>query len=182
LNPGQVDLLEKVNAHLVASLLGKASKNSAPGDDRISAAIVKVFWQWDKQQITQSVRVCIRLGHHPKLWKTAKRVVIPKPGKPDYANVRDYRVISLLDVISKLVERIAAHLIAGHLERKRGLHDGQFGCRKRQSCVDAVAVLMNHTQQSLFLGTGLGGGQKGSLQQAAERGLRTGTGLHRVQG
>ena len=92
------------------------------------------------------MRACIRLGHHPKLWKTAKGVVIPKPGKPDYSKVRAYRVISLLDVIRKLVERTAAHIIADHLERKRGLHDGRFGCRKRQSCVDAVATLINRTQ------------------------------------
>ena len=137
---------EKVDSSLVGALLGKASNTSAPGGDRISAGIVKVFWQWDQERFTQLVRSCIRLGHHPKLWKTAKGVVIPKPGKPDYSKVRAYRVISLLDVVSKLVERTAAHLIADHLERKRGLHDGQFGCRKRRSCVDAVAVLMNRTQ------------------------------------
>jgi len=75
-------------------------------------------------------------------------VVIPKLGKPDYSKVHAYRVISLLDVISKLLERTAAHLIADHLERKRGLHEGQFGCRRRRSCVDAVAILMNRTQQA----------------------------------
>jgi len=138
---------ERVDAHLVGTLLGKAANTSAPGDDRISADIVKVFWHWDKQRITQLVRACIRLGHHPKLWKTAKGVVIPKLGKPDYSRVHAYRVISPLDIVSKLVERTAAYLIADHLERKRGLHDGQFGCRKRRSCVDAVAVLMNRTQR-----------------------------------
>jgi len=133
---------------LVGSLLRGAANTSAPGDDRISAGIVKVFWQWDEQRITQLVRACIRLGFHPGIWKTAKGVFIPKPGKPDYSKVRAYRVISLLDVISKLLERTAAHLIADHLERKRGLHEGQFGCRKRRSCVDAVAILMNRTQKA----------------------------------
>lgn len=75
-------------------------------------------------------------------------MVIPKPGKPDYSKVWAYRVISLLDAISKLLERTAAHLIADHPERKRGLHKGQFGCRKRRSCVDAVAILMNRTQKA----------------------------------
>jgi len=95
----------------------------------------------------QLVRACIRTGYHLKIWKTAKGVVIPKPGNPDYTKVRAYRVISLLDVIGKLVEQTAAHLIADHLERKRALHEGQYGCHKWQSCVDAVAVLMNCTQQ-----------------------------------
>jgi hypothetical protein len=57
-------------------------------------------------------------------------------------------VICLLDVISKLVERTAGHLIADHLERKKGLHEGQYGCCKRRSCIDAVAVLMNRTEQA----------------------------------
>ena len=70
-------------------------------------------------------------------------MVITKPGKPDYKQVRAHRAISLLDSISKLVERTAAHLIADHLERCNRLHDWQYGCRKRRSAVDAVAVLMN---------------------------------------
>jgi len=80
--------------------------------------------------------------------KTAKGVAIPKPGKPDYSKVLVYKVISLLDVIGKLVEPTAVHLIADHLERKRGLQDGQYGCRKRRSFVDAVAVLFNRTQRA----------------------------------
>jgi hypothetical protein len=133
---------------MVGGLLGKTANASAPGDDRISAGILKVFWEWDQQRIARLVRACIRLGHHPELWKMAKGIVIPKAGKPDYSKVRAYRVICLLDVISKLVERTAGHLIADHLERKKGLHEGQYGCRKRRSCIDAVAVLMNRTQQA----------------------------------
>lgn len=60
----------------------------------------------------------------------AKGVVIHKPGKLDYSKVRAYRVISLLDVISKLLERTVVHLIVDHLEQKQELHEGQFGYRK----------------------------------------------------
>ena len=139
---------KRVDLHLVGSLLKAAANASAPGDDRILAEIVKVFWQWDEQRITQLVRACIRLGFHPGIWKTVKGVVIPKPGKPDYSKVRAYRVISLLDVVSKLLERTAAHLIADHLEWKTELHEGQFGCRKRRSCVDAVAKRMDKKKSS----------------------------------
>jgi len=114
----------------------------------MGAEIVKVIWEWASERITTLVRACIELGHHPESWKTAKGVVIPKPGKPDYSQVRAHRAISLLDSISKLVERTAAHLIADHLERRSKLHDGQYGCRKRRSAVDVVAVLMNRTQQA----------------------------------
>lgn len=36
---------ERIDAQLVGALLGKAANTSAPGDDRISAGIVKVFRQ-----------------------------------------------------------------------------------------------------------------------------------------
>jgi len=35
---------ERVNPQLVGALLGKASNTSAPGNDRVSAAILKMFW------------------------------------------------------------------------------------------------------------------------------------------
>jgi len=79
---------ERVEATLVGTLLKAAASTSAPGETRISAGIIKVFWQWDEQRITQLVRTCIRLGVHPGIWKTARGVVIPKPGKPDYSKVR----------------------------------------------------------------------------------------------
>jgi len=43
-------------------------------------------------------------------------------------------------VCDKLVERTAAHLIADHMERRkgRGLHDGHFCCRVRRSCADDI--------------------------------------------
>jgi len=94
------------------------------------------------------VRTCIRLGHHQDLWKTAKGIVIPKAGKPDYTRVQAYQVICLLDVMSKLVERTAGYLSADHMERKKWLHEGQYGYRKCSSCIDTVAVLMNQTQQA----------------------------------
>jgi len=84
----------------------------------MGAEIVKVLWDWAPGRITALATACIELGHHPESWKTAKGVVIPKPGKPDYTQVRAHRVISLLDSISKLVERSGAHLIADHLERR----------------------------------------------------------------
>ena len=40
----------------------------------------EVVWEWDPDRITNLVKLCIQLGTHPKTWKTAKGVVIPKQG------------------------------------------------------------------------------------------------------
>jgi len=103
---------------------------------------------WDPERITNLVRLCIRVGTHPESWKTAKGTITPKPGKPDYRQVRAHRIVALLDSLGKLVEKTAVHLIADQLERSRSLHEGQYGCRCRRSCVDAVAVLISDAERA----------------------------------
>jgi len=46
---------ERVDAHLIGSLLAKVANALALGDDRISVDILKVFWYWDRRRITQLV-------------------------------------------------------------------------------------------------------------------------------
>jgi len=67
---------------------------------------------------------------------------------PDYCQVRAHRAIALLDSMGKLVEKTAAHLIADQLERSQSLHEGQYGCRRRRSCVDTVAVLISDAERA----------------------------------
>ena len=143
---GKADLL--VNRMLVERLLKKCSNQSAPGPDKLSYTIIKMLFQWNAERVCNLIAACIRQGYHPRAWRTAKGVVIPKPGKPDYGKARAHRVISLLDTMGKLVERVAAHLISERLEMNHHLHDGQYGGRVRRSTVDAVAVLINETHQA----------------------------------
>jgi len=74
-------------------------------------------------------------------------VVIPKPNKPDYGVAKAYRVITLLNCLGKVVEKVEANAIAEECERRRLLHDGQFGCRKRKSAIDSVGRLMKRVAE-----------------------------------
>jgi len=162
-----------IDQTLVGRILAGCSNQSAPGEDRMRAEIVKLLWSWDLERIANVTRLCVQVGTHPESWKTAKGIVIPKPGKPDYRQVRAHRVIALLDSLGKLVEKTAAHLIADQLERKRSLHEGQYGCRRRRLCVDAVAVLISDAQQACMEPEERRGrtanGRKVRLQQCQQR-------------
>jgi len=57
-------------------------------------------------------------------------------------------VITLLNCLVKVVEKVAANAIAEDCERRRLLHDGQFGCRKRRSAIDAVGRLMKRVEEA----------------------------------
>ena len=90
----------------------------------------------------------IRLGVHPPTWKTARGIVIPKPGKADYGAAKAYRVISLLNCLGKMVEKVAATLISNHCEREGAFHPGQYGCRAQRSSTDAVGLAIARTQEA----------------------------------
>jgi hypothetical protein len=57
-------------------------------------------------------------------------------------------VITLLNCLVKIVEKVAANAIAEACERRQLLHDRQFGCRKRRSAMYAVGRLMKRVEEA----------------------------------
>ena len=126
---------------------GTSSKKS-PGPDGIGPLAIRCLFNWDRYRIVELIRTHIRLGLHPQCWKIARGVTIPKPGKDNYSLAKSYRVISLLNCLGKMVEKVAAMLVSAHCEGTGGFHPGQYGCRIRRSAVDAVGVVIAQTQEA----------------------------------
>jgi hypothetical protein len=87
-------------------------------------------------------RQCFHLGVHLGAWKTAKGVLLWKPGKPNYIQVKAWRVISLLSCLGKVIKKLAAGRIADWCKAQGALHPRQIGCRRGQGAIDAVACLI----------------------------------------
>jgi Reverse transcriptase (RNA-dependent DNA polymerase) len=79
---------------------------------------------------------------HLKTWKKAKEILLRKPNKSNYSIAKSYRVISLLNYLGKVAEKVATTAIANFCETNELLREGQFGCRKQRSAIDAVAKLI----------------------------------------
>jgi Reverse transcriptase (RNA-dependent DNA polymerase) len=62
--------------------------------------------------------------------------------------VKAYRVISLLNCLGKVIEKVAATALSRVCEEKELLYPGQFGCRKQRSAIDAVAKLIYITEKA----------------------------------
>jgi len=61
---------------------------------------------------------CLTAGYHPKQWRKAIAVALRKPNKPDYSNPWAYRLITLLECLGKILEKIVAQrltFLAGKL-------------------------------------------------------------------
>ena len=132
----------------VREAIMKQSVKKAPGPDRPTFRAIRLIWDWDSDRLVELIHACIRTGIHPQAWKTAKGVVLKKPGKPDYSNVKAYRVICLLNCLGKVLEKVVATMISKTCEERQLLHNGQMGSRVRRSATDAVAILIQEVQET----------------------------------
>jgi len=75
-------------------------------------------------------------GRFPKMWKLAGVVPIPKSSSKH--NPSNYRPVSLLSVVSKLLERIVHSLLWEHLLTHAPISDKQWGFQKGKSTTTAL--------------------------------------------
>ena len=132
----------------VQDAIFKNQSNSAPGHSQILYQVLK--WAWGntmgRKDITSLLQKCLWKGYHPKAWRKAIAVAIPKPNKPDYSNPRAYRLITLLECLAKILERIVANrltFLAGSLNL---VPPNQFGGRSNSSTDDAITTFISDVQ------------------------------------
>ena len=130
-SPGRTHLA--VDEHLVERAFRSTSSKKSPGPDGMGPLAIQCLFNRDRHRITEQIRTHIRLGVHPQCWKIARGVTIPKPGKDNYGLAKSYRVISLLNCLGKMVEKVAAMLVSTHCENTGGFHpvstDAEYAAR-----------------------------------------------------
>jgi hypothetical protein len=90
-------------------------------------------------------------GYHPKCFKEATGVILKKPQSAkllyrNYALPKVYRIISLLNCLAKVMEKIIVRKLAVIAEFKTLLHMHQIGGRRQKSAINAVMVLIQKVQ------------------------------------
>jgi hypothetical protein len=91
--------------------LKRFSNNSAPGPDQIQFDIWKKVYIVNPQILPNLFNPLLEFGYHSKALKKALGVILSKPDKPDYSFSSFFRIISLLQTVSKILEKyITDHL------------------------------------------------------------------------
>ena len=80
------------------------------------------------------------MGLVPNVAKLAK--IIPIYKAKDKKNISNYRPISLLPVISKILEKVVNTNLYTFLEKNKVLYASQYGFRKNRSTVNAITELV----------------------------------------
>lgn len=102
-------------------------KNSTPGKDGVSTLTLRKAWPALGPAISSLYRHCLAQGWHPTPFRDASLVAISKPGKRDRSSPRAYRLISLLSVSGKGLERLIGRRLAWIAIKHKVLHPQQFG-------------------------------------------------------
>jgi hypothetical protein len=88
----------------------------------------------------------IELGHQPTIWRESIRVIIKKFNKSDYSDPKSYRIISLLNCLGKITEKIMAERLSHVAETTDLLYHNQIGGRKQRSAIDAAMSLLSYIE------------------------------------
>ena len=115
------------------------SKNSSGYDD-ISNRLLKSLKTILSEPLTIIFNKSLQEGKFPEAMKTADVIPLYK-GKQRFLP-QNYRPISLLITLSKLLEKIVYKRTYSHLEKTNQLYKSQYGFRSKHSCENAVSELI----------------------------------------
>ena len=112
----------------ISALLKRIKPYSSAGPDRITAQMLRSFADEIAPSVTSLFNLSIKTGNIPADWKLSNVVPIPK-GDKKKNEVQSFRPISLLPIISKVLERHFHQLISEFIFKNNILADDQFGFR-----------------------------------------------------
>jgi hypothetical protein len=135
---------DSFTADELGAALKRFKARKAPGNDGITAEMVKASFPVLSDEYLRVFNRCLEQGVFPKAFKHAEIRPLLKGPEKDPTRVKSYRPISLLPVLGKWLERLIADRIETHLESVRWLDDRQFGYRKGLSTTDALNVILEN--------------------------------------
>ena len=127
------------NVEEILSILSKLNRNKGAGGDGIRPKDLAEHAQILTPCITKLINNCFATGTIPiELKESIVRPIYKNGQKSDYSN---YRPISILPVIEKVLEDVLVRRINGFVEKYSIIDDRQYGFqkgKKRQSVVREV--------------------------------------------
>ena len=134
---------KRLSPEEVSAALASCSPSSAPGPDTIPYSVWKAVRRITPSVLTSLLAPLLCFGHHPSSLKNANGVVLDKPGKPSYDSPSSFRIIVLLQTVSKILERIAASRLSAVARYVNLLNPNQCGSLPSLSSFDACAALVD---------------------------------------
>ena len=125
-----------------------AIKGKSPGPDQITQDIIHQAYEAVPDEFFKLFYCLLDVGYHPRIWRQATGAILKKSAKPDYSVPKAYRVISLLNCLGKVSERVLAKRLGYLAETTALLHPSQIGGRLKKSAIDAALLLASDVESN----------------------------------
>ena len=119
--------------------------NKATGPDRIPATLLKCCAPYISSSLSDLFNKILSSGKIPVEWKISNIIPIPKGGVKN--DVSNFRPISLLPKVSKVLERCIYDQIINHVSSQ--LHNLQFGFLRGRSTASQLLQVLHEIGKSL---------------------------------
>ena len=136
-----------VNEDDILKTINLLKSDSAPGPDGISAGTLKFIAKFIAKPLVYITNLTLDKGKFPQVFKTANVTPIFKDG--DKRNPKNYRPISVINTISKILEKLTAKQLTTYFETHDILSDGQHGFRPGRGTADAILELTKCITENL---------------------------------
>ncbi len=122
-------------------------RKKATGLDDIPAYLLKDCANVIAKPLTHIINSSLTTGVFPTDWKLSKLIPIPK-SKP-YNRIENYRPISVIPAIAKVIEKLVYRQLSTYLENNNLLDESQFGFRKGRSTELAAALFTDNVKRKV---------------------------------
>ena len=147
--------IEPTNEIEINNIIKKLSNKKSISDDNLSNFIIKQIASGILTPLTHIFNISLSMGVFPNCFKTSKVIPIYKRG--DREDVSNYRPISLLSPLSKILEKLMAVRMNSFFKDNKIINDNQYGFRTKHSTELAVIqfsqqILDNLNEKILTMG------------------------------
>ena len=132
----------------IKQVRGKMKPKRSFGLDKIPPIVLKYLPDNILEVIATLINRSFQEGTFPNTYKASKVVPIYK-NKGSRKNAEQYRPVSLINSMSKIIEKIVYQRISSFLNKKNFFSNKQFGFRKRMSTSHAISLLVNTVTKNM---------------------------------
>ena len=154
LSPDTKFVIPAISKEKVSKFLTNIDINKATGTDMIGPRLLKLAAPFITDEITFICNHSITNSVFPSKWKEAKVAPLHKNGP--HEEVNNYRPISILPVLSKVIEKHVHESLSDFLNQHELLHKTQSGFRAQHSCetalVNMIDLWLNAIDDSKMIG------------------------------
>ena len=125
--------LDNISQHQIIDIISAMDSKASVDASGVNMKMLKFIKYQIALPLSHLFTLSVTTGVFPAKLKTSKTIPIFKAG--DRLSCDNYRPISLLSTISKILDKIVANSLVNHLELNNLLYENQFGFLRNRSTI-----------------------------------------------